>query len=473
LLRGQRQQLHARIGSALAERFPEIAETQPEIPAHHFTEAGLAAEAVGYWRRAGERAIERSANREAVAHLTRGIEVLKTLPGSPERDEQELMLQVSLAAPLMASKGWGNPDVEPVVTRALELCRQVGNDSHEHYRALFALAAFYALRGNLRIGYEFAEHGLRQAERMQDPQLLGYSHHVIGNILYWSGELAAARAHLERGIAVYEPERDRAAALGYGFTIGVACHSYLGRVLWHLGYPDRAVAQHNLALADAAGASHPMSEAYALVSAALLYQLRREVPRAHELADATLALATERGFPFIAALAMILRGWALAEEGRHEEGIARLREGLTAYRATGAENERSHWLALMAEACDAAGQIPEGLRAIAEAFGKIEQTHTEDYKAELYRLEGKLRLRLDPPDDDRVEASFRRAIETARAQEARSFELRAATSLARLWRGQGKATEARELLAPIYGWFTEGFDTADLIEAKALLDELA
>ena len=335
LLHSQRRQLHARVGTALEELFPEIAETQPEIPAYHFTEAGLAAEAIGYWRRAGERAIKRSANREAIMHLTRGIGLVKTLAEGPQRDEQELILQVLLAVPLMASKGYASVEAEPVVSRAIELCRRVSSDSHDHFRATSRLALLYMVRGELRIGQEFVDHCLRLAERMQDPQVLGYSHSLVGIYLFWFAELTAARDHLERGVALYDPDRDRSAAAVYGYDYGMACHAYLGRVLWHLGYADCALTHSKQALANAAGGSHPFSEAATLLMATALHQLRREVARAHELADAALALASRYGFPFHTARAMVVCGWALAVEGRCDEGIPQLREGLAAFRAMG------------------------------------------------------------------------------------------------------------------------------------------
>jgi len=219
--------------------------------------------------------------------------------------------------------------------------------------------------------------------------------------------------------------------------------------------------------------SHPFSQAWALSWAAALRQLRREVGRVRGLADADLALSTEQVIPFFAAHAMVLRGWAFVEEGQSEEGIARLVEGIAAYRATGAEIEMSHWLALLAEAYGKAGQIAGGLRTVAEALALIERTDIRHYEAELNRIEGELRRRLDAADAQQSEACFRRAIDIARAQQAKSLELRAARSLARLWGEQGRRVEARDLLAPVYGWFTEGFDTADLKEAKTLLDELA
>ena len=473
LLRSRRQHLHAGITATLEAQFPEIVAAQPELLAHHFTEAGLAEQAVECHRRAAERAIERSANPEAIAHLARGLELLTTLPETPQRDKQELMFQVALVAPHWASKGYASQGTERAATRALELCRQVGTDTPEHFQVLWALAAFYMVRGELRTGWRLGEQCLQLAERQQDPGLLGYAHFLMGDLLFWFGELMAARAHLEQGIALYDLERDRAAASRYGFDYGMACHSFLGRVLWHLGYPDQGVTHSEKAIAIADEVSHSFSKAQAISWAAALHQLRREVKRTQELADEDLALTTEQIFPFFAAHAMILRGWALVEQGQGGDGIARLREGLTAYRATGAEIERSHWLGLMAEACGKTGQIEKGLRVVSEGVVEIQQNGIRYYEAELNRLEGELRLSLDPADESRAEACFRRAIEIARAQQAQSFELRAAMSLGRLWLRQNKREDARGLLAPLYGWFTEGFDTADLIAAKALLAELS
>jgi predicted ATPase len=243
-------------------------------------------------------------------------------------------------------------------------------------------------------------------------------------------------------------------------------------VLWHLGYPDQAVSSAEKAIAIAEAVAHPVSRASALSWAAALHQLRGEAGRVREAAEIALAITTEEVIPFFRAHAVVLRGSALVEEGQGEEGIAQLREGYAAYRAIGAQIECSHWLALLAEAYRDTGQPGEGLRVIAEALDHVAQTGIVYYEPELHRLEGDLRLRLDQADEQKAEASFRRAFETARQQRAKSWQLRAATSLSRLWGGQGRRAEARELLAPVYGWFTEGFDSADLKEAKALLGEL-
>src|SRR5215472_5376536 len=279
--------------------------------------------------------------------------------------------------------------------------------------------------------------------------------------------------HLEKGIALYQPEWSRSLAFRFGFNCASTCYFFLGRVLWHLGYPDQALASAEQAVAIAEAVSHPVSRASALSWAAALHQLRGEVRRAREVAEINLALTTEEIIPFFRSHAVILRGWALVEERQGEEGIAQLHEGLAAYPTDGAELECSHWLALLAEAYRDTGRPAEGLRLITEALDHVARTGVVYYEAELHRLEGELRLRLDAGDEQRAETSFLHALEIARKQQAKSWELRAATTLARLRAGQGRRGEARELLAPVYGWFTEGFDTADLKAAKRLLEELA
>jgi predicted ATPase len=294
----------------------------------------------------------------------------------------------------------------------------------------------------------------------------------MGCELLWSAELVAARAHLEQGIALYDPEWGRPASTRFAFNCASNCHSFLTRVFWHLGYPEQALRHEAQAIAIAGDISHPFSRGVALSWTTALHQLRGETRRTQELAETLLAFATEQVFPFLVAHAMVWRGWALVKHGQNEEGIAQLRQGLVAYRATGAELESSHYLGLLAEACRDTGETEEGLRVVAEALDHVAQTGIVYYEPELHRLEGELRLCQDPADAQEAEACFQRAVEIARTQGAKSWELRAATSLARLWRKQGKRAEARDLLAPVYNWFTEGFDTPVLQETKALLEEL-
>jgi class 3 adenylate cyclase/tetratricopeptide (TPR) repeat protein len=468
LLRRRREELHARIAAVLEADFPDAVEAQPELLAQHFTEAGFAEQAIEYWRRAGERAVARSANLEAIAHLTRGIAVLKTLPESALRDERELALQVALIAPLWASRGLGSSEVELPANRALELSRRIAADTPAHFWALYGVSLFYHVRGVLPLALDLGEQLLGVAERLRDAELLAYGHFNLGNTLFWFGELTVARSHLDKAIALYDPACSHDAAFRVG-NCASNSHSFLGRILWHLGYPDQALRCAEEAVSIAGVISHPFGLALALSWAAALHQLRGEAGRTREVAERDLALATEQIIPFFAAHAMVLRGWAFFEEGRCDEGIARLREGVDAYRATGANLESPHWLTLLAEGCGKAGRTEEALDILREALAQVERSGIRYHEAEMHRLEGELRLGFDGA---RSEVCFQRAIGIARAQQAKSWELRAALSLARLWRDQGKPAEAHALLAPVYNWFTEGFGTPVLLEAKALLDEL-
>jgi predicted ATPase len=421
-------------------------------------------------RRNRARALGKSGS---IANLTRGIRLLDSLPQSRQRDEQELILQVALVAPLWATRGFGSVEAERAARRSVELSGRGGTDTPEHFRALYGLAYAHLIRGDVRGSRPLAEEMLDLAERLQDPELLGYAHFEMGCELLWSAELTAARQHLEEGIAVYDPQWGRSAASRFAFNCGSNCHSFLSRVLWHLGYPDEAVRHSGQAIAIAEEVSHPFSQGVARWWTTGLVQLRGEIKQTREMAEDLLEFTTEQGFPFGAAHAQVMGGWALVKQGQPDEGIAQLRAGLMAYRATGAELESSHWLGLLAEASCDAGRAEEGLRAVAEALDHVGQTGIVYYEPELHRLHGELWLCCDPTDALKAEACFCRALEIARSQQAKSWELRTATSLARLWRDQGKRAEARDLLAPIYGWFTEGFGTPVLQEARALLEELA
>jgi predicted ATPase len=473
LLRSTRQQHHQRIAQVLEAQFPDICETQPELLAQHYTEAGLTEAAIPYWQQAGRRAIQRSANVEAISHFTRGITLLMTLLDSPERSQQELELQVALGPALMATKGWTAPEVANVYTRARELCQQVGETS-QLFPALWGQWAYNNDRGEYQTARELGERLLRLAERIRDPAFLLQAHHALGNTLFYLGELGQARQHSEQGIALYDPQQHRSHAFLYGgHDPGVCCRLFCAWDLWLLGYPDQALQRSCEALTLAQELAHPFSLAHALCMAAVLRQFRREDQTIREQAYAALQLSSEQGFSLWLAGTTILQGWTQAEQGQSQEGIAQMRNGLAGWQATGAEYHRAYWLALLAEAYGKGGQGTEGLCVLAEALTIVNSTRERNYEAELYRLKGELLLQQAAGSGDEAETCFRQALDIARQQQARSLELRAAMSLSRLWQRQCKRAEACALLAPIYGWFTEGFDTADLQEAKALLDELA
>jgi predicted ATPase len=472
LLKITRQQYHQRIAQAVEARFPELCATQPALVAQHYTEAGLTEQAIPYWQRAGQQALQRSANPEAIQHLTTGLALLATLPETPARAQQELDLELALGPALMATKGYAAPDVEQTYARARALCAKIG-DTPQRFPTLRGLWGFYHNRGELPTARELGEQFYRLVQCEAAPTHLLEAHAALGNTLFFLGEYAAARTHLEQGIALTDPAAERAQALRHGLAPGVVCLAVAARTLWCLGYPAQAIRRGQEALALAQALTHPASLAAARHWAAWLHLYRREVAGVQAQANALLTLATARGFALQVGFGTCWQGWALAIQGQSEAGLTLLRQGMAATLATGQELSRPYQLVLLAEAVGHAGQVEEGLRLLAEAMTVLEARGQGDLLAEAYRLQGALLLRQAVPDAAQAEACFHQALAIAHRQQAKSWELRAAMSLSRLWQYQGKWEEALELLAPIYGWFTEGFDTADLQEAKALLEELA
>jgi predicted ATPase len=470
LLTSTRQRYHAQLAQALEAR-SEAAETQPELLAHHYTEAGLAEQSVGYWQRAGERSNTRSAYVEAVAHLTKGLEVLQTLPNTSGSARHELDMQLTLALALMVTKGSGAPERGQVLARARELCRQVG-DTLQLLKVLSALAGFHRQRGKLQTARELSEQRLTLVQDYQDPTFRVGAHVDLGVCLFFMGELTSTQAHLAQAIALSASQHDPSLDFRYGADPMVLCLGYMAQTLWMLGYPDQALTRMHEMLTYAQESSHPFSLARALYFAAWLHQFRRERAAAQGRAEAALALMTEHGFRSNLGYATLARGWALAVQGQREDGIAQMHQGLAAERAMGAMLGESWSLAPLAEAYGADDQAEEGLRLLAEALAWVDTTGEHFYEAEVYRLMGELLLRQAVPDEPQAEGCFHQALAVARQQQAKLWELRSAMSLGQLWQQQGKHAEARALLAPIYDWFTERFDTPDLQEAKALLEEL-
>ena len=474
LLRSKRQQYHLQIAQVLEERFPEMAEAQPELFAHHYTEAVITNKAIPYWQAAGRKAVRRSANAEAINHLTRGLELLKTMPESPERFQQELTLLLALGTPLTDTKGFASPEVSGVYSRARELCRQVGS-VRQLFPVLWGMWLFYNARAEHQVAREIGEECHRLAESSGDPELLIAAHHARGVTLTLLGDISASLQHVEQAIALYDPNRHRYRAL----ISGIACRSQAAHALWVLGQPDQALEKSKEALSLTRQLPRPLSLAQALAMAASVHQYVRDAQTCKAQAEATMALSTEHEFPFWKAIGTILRGWALAEMNEVETGIVEMRQGLAAFRATGAECLRPYYLALLAEVHGKAGQAQEGLNLLSEAQAVVDRNGERWWQAEIYRLKGELMLKqcrvegLQAENQMEAEMYFHQALDTARRQCTRSFELRATLSLARLWQKQGKREEARSTLADIYGWFTEGFGTADLQEAKTLLAEVS
>jgi predicted ATPase len=472
LLKSTRQRLHQQMVQLCEARFPEVVETQPEVVARHCTAAGQDEAAIRYWQQAGQRALQGSAPAEAVAHLTQGLAVLTTLPETPARLQQELDLQVSLGLALRATKGAAAPEVERTYGRARALCAQLG-DTPQLFPVLRGLMMYYLNRGDLQTATQLGEQLLRVAEAQPDPAPRLLAHFQLGNVLFYRGEPAAARTHLTQALALYDPPAHRALAVRYGLDLGVGAGSFLARVLWSLGFPDQALQHSQAARTLAEEVAHPYSLAQALVYAATVHQCRREVLAAHAQAAAARTLATEQGLASWVARGTVLHGWALAMQGQGEAGLAAIRQGLAADLAMGSTMWQPYFLGLLAEAYGAGGHPDEGLHALAEALAVMDTTGLRYYGAELSRLQGTLLLQQAVPDAAQAAACFQQALDVARHQQAKSWELRAATSLARLWQAQNKRQEAHDLLAPVYAWFTEGFDTVDLQEAKTLQEALA
>jgi predicted ATPase len=337
---------------------------------------------------------------------------------------------------------------------------------------LRGLWQYYNVRAEYQMAYELGEQLLTLARQVQDAAMLMVAHRALGATLFYMGAVASAHTHLAQGMALYDPQQHRAAAFLFGGDAGVVCYILAARALWLLGYPDQGLVRIHEAVTLAQHVALPFSLGYALALSVIIHSFRREVRAVQERAEAAFRLATDQGFPQWKAVGAILRGWALAHQGQGKEGIEQLNQGLIVWRDTGAEQNRSYFLALLAEAHGTLGEPAAGLAVLTEALALVETTGERWYEPELYRLKGALLLQQSLDNQADAENCFHHALDIARNQQAKSLELRTASSMARLWQQQGRRQEAHDLLAPVYGWFTEGFDTADLKDAKALLDEL-
>ncbi len=493
---GRRLRLHRRIGErgevAYGSRPSEIA---AEL-AVHFERGRDYSRAIQHRTRAAENALHRCGYREAINHLTKGLELLKSLPDTPARLQQEISLQISLGLALVATKGYAAPEVERSYSRALELCRQV-EVTPRLYWSLWGLQGFYYVRAELQTARTLGEQLVDLAQRLQDSGLLGAAHCVLGATLSSLGEPLPARAHLEQGIALCGDQKHA--------RLQAICLSLMSRVLWMLGYPDQAQQKMQEALALARALAHPLTSVITACIAALLHIVLREVGEVQKRAEEAMGLSAERGLIHWEAQAIALYGWVSAQQGQEAEGIAQIRRGLAAYQDTGAQLARPMLLGLLAEAYRKTGRSEEGLTVATEALALARQTGQCVQEVWLSWLKGELslqaRVKTNPkrvkasqdksgvrsPESEVIspqplasssqaeaeaEAYFRKAIEIAQHQNAKWLELRAVTSLSRLWHQQGKTQDARQMLAEIYSWFTEGFDTPDLQEARALLEEL-
>jgi predicted ATPase len=473
LLKSRRQQLHARIAETLETRFPEVSDSEPELLAGHLTEAGLVNRAIPYWRRAGQLAAGRSANLEAIAHLSKGLDLIATLPSSTNLLEEELAIRLAMGGPLTATKGYAAPEIERTYSRALALCEQLDR-SAELFAVSRGLWNYHQVRGELRRAHDLAQRLVALAEQQGAPLRRAYACRALGGTLFFLGRLTEAIAALNEGIAADDriaPLDDhRADLLLHPEHAGIVGRLQLGRALWFLGFPDSALENVEAGLSLGQQVAHANSLAFALNFAAAVHNLRREFDRARERAEAAIDFAIAHHLSQWLAFGELCLGFALASLGRPMDGIGQLHTGLAGMHRVGAHLLDTQWLGFVAEAHFHSGELDSALAALDRAAEIAAVTGESHYQAELYRLRG---LVLAQTGEEAEAASwFQRAIDTARGQQAKSLELRAATSLARLWAERGKRAQAHDLLAPVYGWFTEGFETPDLKDAKALLDEL-
>ena len=469
LLRGTRRQLHEQIADFLERQGDELVAPEPELLAYHYTAAGLIEKAVTSWRLAGRVAMSRSAHVEAMSHLMQGVTLLEHLPETPERSALELSLQTSLGATFIATKGYAALEVEQAYRRARELCQEPGN-SARLLQVLFGLQAVYLTRGELQTARKLGEECLELATHQCEPPRLPHAHFALGSTLFFLGDFILARDHLEQGASLYDPQLHSTSGLN---DTGVSCLILTAWTLALLGYPDQALARMQEALDLSRELASPFSLAYALACAPLIYQTLGDAPAAQEYAEAGRKLSKEQDFPHWFALSTTLEGWSLAAQGRAPEGLELMQQGLQAWRDTGAEQTVPYQLALLAEAYGKSGQVEDGLGAVTAGLATAEPNAQNHYLAELYRLQGELVLAQPETNHAVAQDHFNQALRIARTQKAKSLELRAAISLSRLWQRQGKLRDAHALLAEVYAWFTEGFDTVDLLRARSLLDELS
>jgi tetratricopeptide (TPR) repeat protein len=443
MLKSTREKYHKRVAEILERQFRRVVELQPELLGHHYTEAGLLEEAIPCWQRAGEIAIKRSAHTVAEVHITKGLKLLKSLPDKPERTQQEFDLQISLGYTLMVSKGFGAPEVKRALDREWELCQQVG-ETPKLFNVLHGLSAFYLAAAELKKSYEAAMQSYDLAKRFQDPASLIEGLHVLGSIFWWQGKYTSAQPHLEQAITLYDslPQSSRI-LLPEREDPGVLCKGHAAQTLWLLGYPDQALLKMDTAFELAGKLSNHFDTAFIQTFSAMLHIFRREGQLSQKRAQEAIALSEKHGFVLLAAWARAFLGWALAEQGRVEEGIKQISMSIVDSLAIGYYLAQSHTRILLAEAYGRVGKIKQGLVELDEAQTIVDKNEGVFYDAELYRTRGELLLMQDPADEERAEKELRKGIDVARQQKSKSR------------------------------WFTEGFDTADLKEAKILLDELS
>ncbi len=479
LLRDPRRALHARIAETLESQFSEFAESQPEILAGHCTEAGQIEKAACLWGKAGQRSVGRSAMVEAAAQLTRALEQIATLPGTAALRREQIKLQVALITPLMHVKGYAATETKAAAEQARLLIEQAEALGEHSEDPLLLFSVLYAFWGANYVAFngdvcrDLAAQFLALAEKQRATFPLMVGHRMMGTSLVQTGDIAEGRGHFDQALALYDPAEHRPLATRFGQDLGVAILAYRSWALWLLGYPDAAPRDADDALRNAREIGQAATLMYALFNTSIPYTLCGNRAAAAAQAQELVALAEEKGSLIWKPYGIASQGSVLALTGRASDATEMLISGMAAIRTTGATVWMPFYLPHLARAHAELGQFEAAWHCIGQAMTAAERTKETWCEAEIHRTAGEIALMSPEPDAAKAQAHFERAIAIARAQKAKSWELRTATSLARLWRDHGKRQQARDLLAPVYGWFTEGFDTLDLKEAKVLLDELS
>ena len=472
LLREPRRALHARVAEVLRDRFTTIADAEPEVVAHHFTQAALAEAGIEWWKKAGERALRSSAYEEAIAHLEKALVLAGALAESPAQRLLRLRLQIANGQALIHARGFAAPETAAAFSRAREFASGV-EDVTERFPVYYGLWAGSWVRGEFAQMREPALAFLDDTKNRPGTREASIAHRLLGSTCWLQGDFIEARMHLKNSLAIYDSERDRDFAFRFGQDTGVSAMIILSLTLWPLGEIKWASQCADKATTQAAMSTHVATEAFAHGYKSLFEMMRRDAGCALHEGEVLLGLAREHVMPQWLAIGTFTQGWARWHSGDRDAGEKEMRNGMALFREQGIRFPLPLCAVLLAEIEDELGRIDHALAILDDALADAERTGQHHFDAELHRQSGAILLRKTPNDVTAAEAAFMRAIEVARSQQTRTFELRAAMGMARLWRDQGKVSEARELLAPVYGWFTEGFDTRDLKEAKALLEELA
>jgi predicted ATPase len=473
LIKSSRHKFHQRIGEALEESFPQTVETKPELLAHHYTEAGSADKAISFWLRAGLRSRLRSADTEAISHLTKGLSMLRSVEESTERDKFELQFLTTLGPAYIAIRGYGAPEVGPIMLRARELCERIGDDQ-QLFGIMLGMWEWRLVRGEVRECETLAADGMRLATRLNDPGILMEGLFMPGATMFYLAQFAGARECSEKALASYDDlERTSFWSAYTGHNASITHRCYLALVLWHLGFPDQALKVDREMRELALSIGHPFSLGHAFDFTAFLHHYCRLGAEVQIAAEEEMNLATEQGFQFWHALGTLHLGAAKLLQSQRDEALPLLLEGLDAFRATGAQVRIPAYLCILGDAYTQCRRFEDAHNVLDEGLAVVEKNGDRCHEAELHRVKGELLLAESPDQSALAEDCFRRAIETAQRQLSRGWELRATTSLARLWQQQDRTDEAHAALAAIYSQYSEGFTTPDLVDAKKLLEELS